>query len=80
VKYSFLQGTLARGDRRVQEIILLLAGGASLAKVQRESPINLNFYVTRERAPDERFPWDFITGEKEKARLRRQLDTALAKL
>jgi radical SAM superfamily enzyme YgiQ (UPF0313 family) len=80
VKYSFLQGTLARGDRRVQEIILLLAGGASLAKVQRESPINLNFYVTRERAPDERFPWDFITGEKEKARLRKQLDAALAKL
>ncbi len=79
VKYSFLQGALARGDRRVQEIILLLAGGASLAKVQGESPINLNFYVTRERAPDERFPWDFITGEKGKARLRKQLDTALAK-
>jgi len=80
VKYSFLQGALARGDRRVQEIILLLAGGASLAKVQRESLINLNFYVTRERAPDERFPWDFITGKKEKARLRKQLDAALAKL
>ena len=80
VKYSFLQGVLARGDRRVQDIILSLAGGASLVKVQRESPINLNFYVTRERASGERFPWDFITGEKEKARLRKQLDRALAQL
>jgi radical SAM superfamily enzyme YgiQ (UPF0313 family) len=80
IKYSFLQGALARGDRRIQDIIIALAQGARLAKVQRESPINLNFYVTRERASDERFPWDFITGEKEKARLRIQLDRALAQL
>jgi radical SAM superfamily enzyme YgiQ (UPF0313 family) len=80
VKYSFLQGVLARGDRRVQDVILSLAGGATITNVQRESPINLNFYVTRERARDERFPWDFVTGEKEKAWLRRQLDTALARL
>ncbi len=79
-KYSFLQAVLARGDRRVQDIILSLAGGASLAKVQRESPVNLNFYVNRERARDERFPWDFITGDREKARLRKQLEAALAKL
>jgi radical SAM superfamily enzyme YgiQ (UPF0313 family) len=80
VKYSFLQAVLARGDRRVQDIILSLAEGGSLAKVQRESPINLNFYATRKRQADERFPWDFITGDKEKARLRKQLDTALAQL
>ena len=80
VKYSFLQAALARGDRRIQEIILSLARGASLAKVQKESPTNLNFYVTREREADERFPWDFITGEKEKARLRKQFDAALGQL
>ncbi len=80
VKFSFLQGLLARGDRRIQDIILSLAGGANIAKVQRESPLNLNFYVTREREREERLPWDFITGEKEKARLRKQLDAALAKV
>jgi radical SAM superfamily enzyme YgiQ (UPF0313 family) len=80
VKYSFLQGAFARGDRKVQDVILSLAGGANLTKVQRESPINLNFYVTRERASDEHFPWDFITGEKEKARLFKQLQTALTHL
>jgi len=79
VKYSFLQAVLARGDRRVQEIILSLARGASLAKVQRESLLNLNFYVARERPPDERFPWDFITGGREKAKLRKQLEVALSK-
>jgi radical SAM superfamily enzyme YgiQ (UPF0313 family) len=80
VKFSFLQGVFARGDRKVQDIVLQLAVGASLSKVQRESQLNLNFYVTRERASDERFPWDFITGEKEKTRLRKQLNAALAKL
>jgi radical SAM superfamily enzyme YgiQ (UPF0313 family) len=78
VKFSFLQGVFARGDRRVQDTVLQLAAGASLSRVQRESPLNLNFYVTRERASDELFPWDFITGEKEKALLRKQLNTALA--
>ena len=78
VKFSFLQGVFARGDRKVQDIVLQLAAGESLSRLQRESQHNLNFYVTRERAFDERFPWDFITEEKEKARLRKQLNTALA--
>ena len=80
VKYSFLQGAFARGDRRVLEVILRLSAEGNLARVQRESPLNLNFYVTRERTSDEMFPWDFITGQEEKARLRRQLDAALAQL
>lgn len=80
VKYGFLQGALARGDRRVLEVILRLSAEGNLARVQRESPLNLNFYVTRDRAPEEVFPWDFITGQKEKARLRKQLDGALTQL
>jgi len=80
VKYSFLQGVFARGDRRVQDVIMQLAAGTPLGKVQRENPLNLNFYVTRERAADERFPWDFLTGEKEKARLRKQLTSAMEQL
>jgi radical SAM superfamily enzyme YgiQ (UPF0313 family) len=80
VKYSFLQGVFARGDRRVQDVIMQLAAGTPLGKVQRENPLNLNFYVTRERMPDERFPWDFLTGEKEKMRLRKQFDAAMGTL
>ncbi len=46
----------------------------------RESPINLNFYVHRERNKDELFPWDFIKGRQKKGalwkRLINQLKTA----
>jgi len=80
IKYSFLQGVFARGDRRVEDVIVRLSAGDSLSKVQRECPLNLNFYATRERSSDERFPWDFMTGEKEKSRLRKQFTAAMAQL
>ena len=73
VKYSFLQGVLARGDRRLKDVILGLSKGTSLAAITRESPINLNFYATRERGEEEIFPWDFIGREKEKHLLRKRL-------
>jgi len=62
VKFSFLQAVLARGDRRVSDTVVRLARGASLARILRESPVNLNFYALRERPRDEIFPWDFIEG------------------
>jgi len=80
VKFSFLQGILARGDRRLSGTILKLASGESLTKVLRESPINLNFYALRERAGSELFPWDFIKGEISKETLRKRLATCIAPL
>jgi radical SAM superfamily enzyme YgiQ (UPF0313 family) len=82
VKYSVIQGILARGDRRVGDAILRFAKGDSLSKVMRDSPLNLNFYVHRERGKDELFPWDFIKGRQNKEallkRLNNQLKTALS--
>jgi radical SAM superfamily enzyme YgiQ (UPF0313 family) len=72
IKYSFLQGVFARGDRRLKDVILKLSEGASLTTIMRESPINLNFYATRERGATETFPWDFIGKETEKQVLRRR--------
>jgi hypothetical protein len=60
IKYSFLQGVLARGDRRLKEIILRLSEGEALPPIMRESVLNLGFYATRERKEEEVFPWDFI--------------------
>ncbi|MGD0232780.1 MAG: radical SAM protein [Syntrophorhabdales bacterium] len=77
VKYSFLQGVFARGDRRLKDVIERLAKGETFARIARESPINLNFYATRERRKDELFPWDFIGGETEKETLRRRLRSCL---
>lgn len=73
VKYSVVQGILARGDRRVGDVILRLARGDSFNKVMRESPLNLNFYVHRERNKDELFPWDFIKGRQTKSALWKRL-------
>jgi len=74
VKYSIIQGILARGDRRVGDAILRFAKGDSFSKVMRESPLNLNFYVHRERGKDELFPWDFIKGRQEKEALWKRLN------
>ena len=74
VKYSVVQGILARGDRRVGDAILRFSKEDSFAKVMRESPLNLNFYVHRERNKDEFFPWDFIKGRQKKETLWKRLD------
>ncbi|MCS7280241.1 MAG: radical SAM protein [Desulfobacterota bacterium] len=64
VKYSFIQGVFARGDRRVNSIITRLAEGESLRKIIVESAINPLFYTSRRRKKEEIFPWDFIdTGQ-----------------
>ena len=69
VKYSFVQGILARGDRRMGDAVLRFASGETYSKVMKESPLNLSFYASREREKDERFPWDFITGREKKETL-----------
>ncbi len=72
VKYSFLQGVFARGDRRVGEVVARLSEDVPLARLMRESPVNLNFYAARQRRADELFPWDFIGSGTEKEALRRR--------
>ncbi|MBA4389663.1 MAG: hypothetical protein C0399_01835 [Syntrophus sp. (in: bacteria)] len=80
VKFSFLQGAFARGDRKVNDTILRFAAGANFSKVINESPVNLNFYTLRERNKTELFPWDFITGNIDKDKLWKRLQTALTHL
>ena len=73
VKYSFMQGIFARGDRRISDSIMRFTSGDSFSKVFRESPLNLNFYTLRERPKDELFPWDFIEGITSKTKLYNRL-------
>jgi radical SAM superfamily enzyme YgiQ (UPF0313 family) len=55
-----LQGFLARGDRRVAEVLPLLAAGKGLKAACREVGLDPAFYLTRERGADELFPWEII--------------------
>jgi radical SAM superfamily enzyme YgiQ (UPF0313 family) len=80
VKYSFLQGVLARGDRRTGNIVERLSAGETLNRVMRESPLNPSFYTARHRGRDEVFPWDFIKKNMSKERLHRALTSALSLL
>jgi len=77
LKYSFLQGVLSRGDRRLNDIIIRLASGENFARTMKESPVNLNFYVLRERGRDEIFPWDFIAAKTPKRKLYERYITSL---
>ncbi len=73
VKFSFIQGAFARGDRRVSETIVRLARGESFTRVAKESAVNLGFYALRERPRDEFLPWDFISGTIPKETLLKRL-------
>src|SRR5208337_4544210 len=58
-KWAYVQALLARGDRRVGEL-LLAAHQHGWDRAFRESPVNPDFFTLRPRPPDELFPWDFI--------------------
>ena len=58
-KWAYVQALLARGDRRVGDI-LLAAHQHGWNRAFKESPVNPDFFTLRERHPDELFPWDFI--------------------
>jgi radical SAM superfamily enzyme YgiQ (UPF0313 family) len=58
-KWAYVQALLARGDRRVADL-LLAAQARGWTRAFRESPINPDFFTLRQRRPDELFPWDFI--------------------
>ena len=58
-KWAYVQALLARGDRRVADM-LLAAHEHGWNKAFRTSPVNPDFFTLRERRADELFPWDFI--------------------
>lgn len=75
-KWAYLQALLARGDRRVGEM-LLAAHGKGWPRALAESPVNPDFFVYRERDAGELFPWDFIDHGLEKAYLWEEYQKAL---
>ncbi len=76
-KWAYTQALLARGDRRVGEM-LLLAQEHGWPKTLRKSPVNPDFFVYRERPPEELFPWDFLDHGLDKKYLWEEYELALA--
>lgn len=60
LRSATLQAFLARGDRKVGALLPQLAAGGNLKQICRKNGLELADYVTREREPDEVFPWEVI--------------------
>ncbi len=58
---AWVQGLLARGDRRVAQILsLALACDGNWSQALKAAPLNPTLYNSRERPTEELLPWDFI--------------------
>lgn len=77
-KWAYVQALLSRGDRRVGDLLEKVAlKGMSWSQVARESLLNPDFWVMRERDPDEVFPWEIVDHGVKRAFLRSQYERAL---
>lgn len=82
---SVLEGVLARGDRRIAQVLLKVYEKGAIydawseyfdnekwLSAFSECGLDIAFYTTRERSLDEIFPWDFIDCGVSKAFLKRE--------
>lgn len=75
---AYVQGILARGDRRVGELLALaLRHDGDWRRAFREWPLDPDFYIGRERPLDERFPWDHFAVGSRRGRLEAEYRQAM---
>jgi radical SAM superfamily enzyme YgiQ (UPF0313 family) len=78
-RWAYVQGLIARGDRKVADILLLAhKNQGNWPQTFKASPVNPRFYVHRERRPDERFPWEVIDHGIDRSYLLKEYRRALA--
>lgn len=78
-KWAFVQSLLAKGDRKVGELLLAAYHlEEDWRRVYREMNINPDFYVYRESGYDELFPWDHIDTGISKEYLIKKREKALS--
>jgi radical SAM superfamily enzyme YgiQ (UPF0313 family) len=77
-RWAYIQALLSRGDRKVADILLMAhANRGNWPQTLKTVPVNPDFYVYRERGPDERLPWDFIDHGIKKSFLQREYQRAV---
>jgi radical SAM family uncharacterized protein len=60
-RWAYIQALLSRGDRKVSGILAALdKHDQNWPRTLKESFVNPDFYVLRERSKDEAFPWDIL--------------------
>ena len=79
LRWSYIPALLARGDRRVSGLLKEAhTGGGNWSRTFKETAVDPDFYVTRERSTDERLPWGFIDHGLRKTFLVREYQRARA--
>ncbi len=76
VKDAVLEAVFARGDRRLADLIRLMAGGKSLKQAARELELDLSFYAHRDIPLDETPPFGLIVPHVKKSLLVREFKKA----
>jgi hypothetical protein len=77
-RWSYIQALLSRGDRKVSRILLMAhQNQGNWPQTFKATPLNPDFYASRERDIDELLPWDFIDQGIHKSFLRREYQRAL---
>jgi radical SAM family uncharacterized protein len=80
-RWAYIQAMFSRGDRRVADILLMAhANKGNWAQTLKTVHLNSDFYVLRERDPDETLPWDFIDHGIKKSFLQREYQRAKQEL
>ena len=76
---SYVQGVLARGDRRIADVLVRaceLGGAKAFKRAMKEAGLDPLFYLSRERTEDEIFPWERLDMGFRKAYLYQELEKA----
>lgn len=82
LREAYVQGILARGDRRIGELLCQAyensGSGAAKAflRVMKDAGVDAGFYLYRERGEEEIFPWEMIDIGVRREYLRQELERA----
>jgi len=79
-KWNYVQALLSLGDRRVGSILLAVHGReGNWSQALKETSVNADFFVYRQKAFKEFLPWDFIDHGTDRAQLWRECRAALGR-
>ena len=79
-KETYIQGVLARGDRKVANALLqahLDGGSKAFKRALKQLGLNADMYLYRQREKDEVLPWDSLDMGFTKDYLWKELDMAM---
>jgi radical SAM superfamily enzyme YgiQ (UPF0313 family) len=77
-RWAYVQALISRGDRRVGQLLSMAhQNKGNWPKTLKTASTNADFFVYRDREPDELLPWDFIDHGIDKQFLWRENQRAL---